>query len=80
MKRSEGKFLVGLVVLVAGAAVLVYGMIAYNNARASLGGALGKLLTGSSTAENQSVIEMIVGGAAAVVGLALMVFRGKRRR
>lgn len=80
MKKSDALFLVGLVLLVAGAAVLIYGIVAYNNASSSIGNALGKLLTGRSHAENQAVIEMIAGGAAAVIGVAVLLLRGRRAR
>ena len=80
MKKSDTLFLVGLVLLVAGAAVLIYGIVAYNNAHSSLGNALGKLLTGKSEAETRAVIEMIAGGAAGVVGLAVLLFRRRARR
>jgi hypothetical protein len=80
MKRTDALFLVGLVLLVAGVAVLIYGIVAYNNANASIGNTLGKLLTGRSQAENQAVIEMIAGGAAAVIGVVVLLFRGRRAR
>jgi hypothetical protein len=80
MKKADALFLVGLVLLAAGAAVLIHGIVAYNNAHSSLGNALGKLLTGRSEAENRAVIEMIAGGAAGVVGLAVLLFRRRARR
>jgi nitrate reductase gamma subunit len=79
-KKSDALFLVGLVLLVAGAAVLIYGIVAYNNANSSLGNKLGKLLTGKSEAENRAVIEMIAGGTAAAIGLAVLLFRRRARR
>jgi hypothetical protein len=80
MKRTDSKLLAGLILFVAGAAVFAYGLIGYNGARASLGGALNKFLTGSSPAENQAVIEMIAGGAVALIGLVLVIFRRGRKR
>jgi hypothetical protein len=80
MKKADALFLVGLVLLVAGVAVLIYGIVAYNSANASIGNTLGKLLTGRSEAENQAVTEMIAGGAAAVIGIAVLLFRGRRGR
>jgi hypothetical protein len=80
VKRSDALLLLGLILTVAGAAVLIYGIFAFNSAKASLGSALGKLLTGRSNDENRAVIEMIAGGAAGVLGLALIVFRGQRSR
>jgi hypothetical protein len=80
MKKSDALVLVGLVLLVAGAAVLIYGIVEYNNAHSSLGGTLGKLLTGRSEAENRAVIEMIAGGAAGVIGLAVLLFRRSAHR
>jgi hypothetical protein len=80
MKKSDALVLVGLVLLVAGAAVLIYGIVGYNDASSSIGNTLGKLLTGRSQAENRAVIEMIAGGAAAVIGLAILLLRGRRAR
>lgn len=80
MKKGDALVLVGLVLLVAGAAVLIYGIVGYNDARSSIGNTLGKLLTGRSQAENRAVIEMIAGGAAAVIGLAVLLLRGRRAR
>jgi hypothetical protein len=80
VKKSDALLLLGLVLLVAGVAVLIYGIYAYNGAKASLGNALGKLFTGRSKEETGAVIEMIAGGAGAVVGLALLLTRGRRGR
>lgn len=78
MKKTDALLLLGLILLVAGIAVLIYGIYAYNGAKASLGNALGKLFTGRSKEETNAVIEMIAGGAGAVVGLALLLARGWR--
>ncbi len=80
MKKADALFLIGIILLVAGAAVLIYGIVAYNNAHSSIGNTLGKLLTGKSQAENQALIEMIAGGAGVVIGLAVLVLRGRRAR
>jgi hypothetical protein len=80
MKRTDSKLLAGLILFVAGAAVFAYGLIGYNGVKASFGGALNKLITGSSPAENQAVIEMIAGGAVALIGLVLVIFRRGRTR
>ncbi len=80
MRRSNALLVFGLILLVAGAAALVYGIITYNDARASLGNAVGKLFTGRSPAEDRAIIEMIAGGAVALVGLIFLVVpRGRRR-
>ncbi len=62
MRRSNALLVLGLILLVAGAAALVYGIITYNEA------------------QNQAVIEMIAGGAAALVGLAFLLLSRRRRR
>jgi Protein of unknown function (DUF3185) len=80
MKRSDSRLLAGLILFVVGAAVLAYGLVTYNNEKASLGGALQKLFTGSSKGEQQALVEMIAGGAVALIGLFLMIFRGTRSR
>jgi hypothetical protein len=80
MKRSYLKLIIGVVIFVAGAAVLVYGYVTYNDVHASLGSALSRAFTGSSKDEQTAVIEMIVGGAVAVIGLAVMLIPAGRRR
>jgi len=83
VKKSDAMLLLGLILLVAGVAVLIYGIYAYNGAKASLGNALGKLFTGRSRDETNAVVEMIAGGAGAVLGLVLILARGRtagRRR
>ena len=80
MKRNDSRLLVGLILFVVGAAVLAYGIIAYNHERQSLGGSLQRLFTGSSSGEQQAVIEMIAGGAVALIGIIILLVRGSRRR
>jgi hypothetical protein len=80
MKKGRTNLLIGLVILVVGVAVLVYGYVAYNDVRASFGGALAHAFAGGSKAETQSVIEMICGGALAVIGLGVMFLLGRKRR
>lgn len=79
MKRSNAFFVIGLILLIAGGATLVYGIITYNNVTASLGNALEKLFSGQSTSENQAVIQMIVGGAVALIGLVFLLSLGRHR-
>jgi hypothetical protein len=82
VRRSNAFFVLGLLLLVAGAALLVYGIIQYKNVSASLGNALGKLIKGSSAEENKTIIEMIAGGAGALLGIVLLFSggRGRQRR
>jgi hypothetical protein len=80
LKRSDALLLLGLVLVVVGAAVLIYGIVDYNNVRASVGNALGRIITGKSADENRATIEMIAGGAGAVLGVALILFRGRSGR
>jgi LPXTG-motif cell wall-anchored protein len=79
MKRTDSRLLAGLILFVVGAAVLAYGIVTYSNQKASLGGALQKLFTGSSTGEQQAIVEIVAGGAVAIIGFILMVFRKGRR-
>jgi hypothetical protein len=79
MKRNDSRLLAGLILFVIGAAVLAYGIVTYNSEKASLGGVLQKLFTGSSPAEQQAFIEMIAGGAIALIGLILIIARRGRR-
>jgi hypothetical protein len=78
MKSRNSRLLSGLILLVIGAAVFVYGFIAYDAVRGSLGGAIQKIFNGSSTEEQTAVILMIAGGAVALIGLLLVIFRGRR--
>jgi hypothetical protein len=80
MKRNDSRLLAGLILLVIGAAVLAYGIIGYNNARASLGGAIQRLVNGSSSEERTAIIEIICGAAVAVIGIVLVLARRTRRR
>jgi hypothetical protein len=80
MKRSSSRTLVGLILLVAGAALFVYGIVVYNAEQSSLN--LNRVLTGSSPKQQEAVVEMIGGGAVSVIGLLLVALRrgGARRR
>jgi hypothetical protein len=80
MRKGQARLLIGLVILVAGAAVGVYGYLQYQNVRASFGGALAHAFAGGSKAETQAIIEMISGAAAAIIGLGVMLVRGSRGR
>ena len=80
MKRNDSRLLAGLILFVVGAAGFAYGLLTYRSDRASLGGTLQRVFTGSSDAERMATILMIAGAAVAIVGLLLLVFRGRRRR
>jgi hypothetical protein len=80
MKKSESIFLAAIVFLVAGAAVLVYGIFSFDAARHSLGNAIGKLFTGGSQRESTAIVEMIGGGAGVLIGLVLLFARGRKVR
>lgn len=80
MKRNDSRLLAGLILFVVGAAVLAYGIIAWNHEKSSLGGALTLAFGGTSSAMQQATIEMIAGGAVALIGLLALIFRGSRRR
>jgi len=80
MKRSDSRLLAGLILFVIGAAVLAYGIITYSSDKASLGGSLERIFVGSSSVEQQSIIEMIAGGAIALIGLILLLTRGRPPR
>jgi hypothetical protein len=77
VKSANLFFIVGLVLAVAGAALLVVGIVGYNDAKASVVNAIGKVLSGRSQAESTAIGEMVGGGAAAVIGLVLLL-RGRR--
>jgi uncharacterized membrane protein YidH (DUF202 family) len=80
LRKNNALFVIGLVLLIAGAATLVYGIIEYNRVSNALFPALGKALTGTSEEENRAVLEMIVGGAIALVGFIFLAFPRFRRR
>jgi len=95
MARSSSRLLAGLILFVVGAAGFAYGLISYNAAHASLQGKLNSLgnsvanaLTGGTSRglfsgftdnERTAVIFMIIGGAVGVIGLVLLLVRGRRR-
>jgi hypothetical protein len=80
MKQADSRLLAGLILFVLGAAVFAYGIITYTTERATLGGALQRVFNGSSSVEQQAIIEMSVGGVLAVIGLLLIAFRRGRSR
>ena len=80
MKSRNSRLLAGLILLIIGAAVFLYGLIAYENASGSLGKAVQKIFNGGSTEEQQALIEMVAGAAVAVIGLVLLVTRRGSRR
>lgn len=79
MQRSNSRLLAGLILFVAGAASFAYGLVTYNNQKASIASGLEKLFKGSSTDERTAIAFMIAGGAVAVIGLLLLLLRGSRR-
>jgi hypothetical protein len=80
MRRSNFGLVFGLVLLVIGAAALVYGIIQYNEVRATFGNAVRKFLTGNSPQETEALVEMIAGGVVALLGLILLLIPRRRRR
>jgi LPXTG-motif cell wall-anchored protein len=79
MKRNDSRLLAGLILFVIGAAGFAYGLITYNNGRASLDSALQRVFKGNSSIEQQATIIMIAGGAVALIGLILLLVRRRRR-
>jgi hypothetical protein len=80
MKSRNSRLLAGLILLVIGAAVFVYGLMAYEPARGTISGVIQRIFNGSSTEEQQALIEMIAGAALAVIGLVFLVARRGNRR
>jgi hypothetical protein len=80
VRRNNALFIVGLVLLIAGAATLVYGFIMYNDASKAFLPSLSKALTGSSQEGNQATTLMLVGGGAALLGLLILISPRFRRR
>ena len=79
MRKQAGNSMVfGVLIAVIGLAVLVFGIYQFNVARESLGNALGKLIKGSSKQETVAIVEMIAGGALALLGVFLAFGRRKR--
>ncbi|MFQ3547193.1 MAG: DUF3185 family protein [Termitinemataceae bacterium] len=75
------KRIIGIVLLVTGIAVGLYGYYEYQTAQQNLGNVITKVFTGKSQAEQQSILVMIGGGAAALIGLVLsLAGTGRRRR
>jgi multisubunit Na+/H+ antiporter MnhB subunit len=80
MKSRNSRLLAGLILLVIGAAVFVYGLMAYEPVRGSISGAIQRIFNGSSTEEQQALIEMVAGAAVAVIGLVFLFARRGNRR
>ncbi len=80
MRNNNALFIIGLVLLIAGAAVLVYGVIQYSDVSKEVFPSLGKSLLGITTEkENQAKTLMITGGAGALLGFVLLVVSRRRR-
>lgn len=80
VKGANMKRTIGLILLVAGLAIGIYGFYAYQVANQSLGNAISKAVTGNSQAEQQSVFLMIGGIVAAIIGLVLVFIKAPQRR
>ncbi len=74
MKTSK---IIGIVLIIAGLAVLIFGIVEFNQFRGSVAGKVSNAminLTGSrSDQEMKYIIMMIAGGAAALVGIFVTV-------
>lgn len=79
-KKLNMSFVAGVCLLVAGIAVLAYGIFMYNESRQSLGGAIGKLFNKRTSDETTAIVTMIAGGAAALLGAFLAFGRNGVRR
>ena len=80
MKRNDSRLLAGLILFVIGAAGFAYGLITWNNERASLGGSLRHTFQlGAGEGETQALIFIIAGAAVAVIGLLILIVRRRRR-
>ncbi|HCM29143.1 MAG: hypothetical protein A2Z99_07520 [Treponema sp. GWB1_62_6] len=77
-KKVNVNFAAGVILLVAGVAVLAYGIYLYNVSRQSLGSALGKMFTGKSKDETTAIVTIIAGGASTLLGAFLAFARGRR--
>jgi len=77
-KRTNSASMIGILIAMIGLALLIFGIYQFNTARQSLGNALGKLFKGSSRQETLAIVEMIAGGALALVGAFLAFGRRKR--
>ena len=73
------RIIAGIVLLVAGAAGFVYGLITYNDQKGAIGSSIERLFNGSSVAGRNATIFMIAGGAVALVGLLVLVLGGRRK-
>jgi hypothetical protein len=76
--------LIGIVVALVGVAVLAYGIYEFYGIQQSLGkkliGGMEKIFTGGSKLETRAIALMIAGGAAALVGAAILGMSGKSRK
>lgn len=71
--------IIGVLLLIAGIALGIYGFYDYTVAHQNLGDKISKIFTGTSPGEKRAIILMISGGAAALLGL-LFTLSGRRRR
>ena len=79
MKSLSPVGILGLILCVAGAALLIYGIVTYSNLQDSLGNRLVSALGGNTDQEKQALGFMIGGGAGIVVGAVLFI-TGKKKK
>jgi uncharacterized membrane protein YidH (DUF202 family) len=77
-RNGSGTFVLGIVLLVAGAALLAFGYYQYDQAQSSLATIGKKLIGKTSAAVTQSILMMVGGGIAALAGAFLAFFKRSR--
>ncbi len=79
MARMRTTQILGIVLLVVGIGVLVYGYTTYDSLQGKFGYEVGKALHQKSETADQAVTAMIVGGVVAVLGLVTLFIPAGRR-
>ncbi|MBN2049729.1 MAG: DUF3185 family protein [Spirochaetales bacterium] len=86
MRKRSVFTILGVILMIAGVAALVYGLTTYNALQNDIANRFTKAIAGSSEKENQALYVSIVGGVGVLAGLVLVfanmkkATRKKRRR
>jgi len=80
MKKRNVFSIIGIILLVAGVAALVYGLTTYTQLQDDIANRFAKAISGSSNQETQALYITIAGGAGILVGLILMITNRKKSR
>ena len=80
MKKRSVFSVIGVILIIAGVAALVYGLTTYTQLQDDIANRFAKAISGSSDQETQALYITIAGAAGVVVGLVLLIANRKKSR